>query len=131
MYSKTACIHCIDSTSVNDSGVKGGLDFGFVRQNVLFINSLTVREHMNFVANCRLSNIPSAARANRISGLIKEFRLTKCQHVRIQFLSGGEQKRLAFASAYIHSPGTDTGQLKYCAGLQIVLQVNVLFFQVC
>lgn len=90
---------------VNHRSVEGGLDFGFVRQNVLFINALTVLEHMTFVANCRLSRLSPAARSNRISGLIKEFRLTRCQHVRIQFLSGGEQKRLAFASAYIHSPG--------------------------
>ena len=107
MYSKTAYILITDSTAVNDSGIKGGLDFGFVRQNVLFINALTVLEHMTFVANCRLSGMPAASRANRISGLVKEFRLTKCQHVRVQFLSGGEQKRLAFASAYIHSPGSN------------------------
>ena len=83
----------------------GGLDFGFVRQNVLFMKALTVLEQMTFVANCRLSEMSPVARSNRISGLIKEFRLTRCQHVRVQFLSGGEQKRLAFASAYIHSPG--------------------------
>ena len=81
------------------------VEFGFVRQHVMFMNGLTVLEHLNFVAKCRLAGQSEEARVDRVKSLVKQFRILKCQHVKILYLSGGEQKRLAFASAYIHSPG--------------------------
>ena len=81
------------------------VEFGFVRQHVMFMSGLTVLEHLNFVAKCRLAGQSEEARVDRVKSLVKQFRLLKCQHVKIVYLSGGEQKRLAFASAYIHGPG--------------------------
>ena len=81
------------------------VEFGFVRQHVMFMSGLTVLEHLNFVAKCRLAGQSEEARVDRVKSLVKQFRLLKCMHVKIVYLSGGEQKRLAFASAYIHGPG--------------------------
>ena len=98
----------VDLSDYGTANASGGpqMDFGYVHQNVLFLNTLTVKEHIEFVAHCRLRSSDGSARRHKAAKLLRQFRLVEKQDVRIQHLSGGEQKRLAFASAFIHDPGT-------------------------
>nr|CAD7396939.1 unnamed protein product [Timema poppensis] len=71
---------------------------GFVPQQDLVVDSLTVREHMEFMAQLKMDRrmIPNQ-RKRRINSLMSELSLTKCCHTRLSDLSGGEKKRLALA----------------------------------
>nr|CAD7462589.1 unnamed protein product [Timema tahoe] len=77
----------------------------YVQQDDLFIGTLTVREHLVFQALVRMDrHIPYKQRMKRVEQVIAELALSKCKNTtigipgRIKGLSGGEMKRLSFAS---------------------------------
>ncbi|CAG0917346.1 unnamed protein product [Notodromas monacha] len=90
--------------------------FGFVHQTDMFFGALTVREHLTFVVdnfNARLRVGRYSTRGEilqRVDHLLSALGLRKCQNTRIGIphvttgISGGERKRLAFASEIVTDP---------------------------
>jgi len=83
----------------------------YVQQDDLFIGSLTAREHLKFQAILRMGKgVPYRAKLQRVDDVITELSLGKCADVIIgtpgviKGLSGGERKRLAFASEALTDP---------------------------
>ncbi|CAL7940895.1 unnamed protein product [Xylocopa violacea] len=83
----------------------------YVQQDDLFVGTLTVREHLIFQAMVRMDRgIPMDQRIDRVQQVINELALTKCKNTvigqpgRIKGLSGGEMKRLSFASEVLTDP---------------------------
>ncbi|XP_034944953.1 protein white-like isoform X2 [Chelonus insularis] len=83
----------------------------YVQQDDLFIGTLTVKEHLLFQAMVRMDrHIPYYQRVERVNDVISELALTKCRNTiigipgRVKGLSGGERKRLAFASEVLTNP---------------------------
>ncbi|CAE7664022.1 w, partial [Symbiodinium sp. KB8] len=85
----------------------------FVQQEDLFLGSLTVREHLRYQAQLRMDQtIPDEEKFEFVDKLIAALRLKKCQNNVIGSLSsglsrgisGGERKRLSFASEIITNP---------------------------
>ncbi|KAK4290872.1 hypothetical protein Pmani_036256 [Petrolisthes manimaculis] len=84
---------------------------GYVHQHDLFVGSLTVLEHLTFMARLRMDSRSTVSeRKGRVQELMKELGLTKVQHSKIgvpgtdKSLSGGERKRLAFATEILTDP---------------------------
>lgn len=87
---------------------------GFVHQDDLFVGSLTAREHLNIMSHFRLDRRTGAAQRNRLIGdLLHRTGLASCAGTRIgsteaqpsgKWLSGGERKRLAFATELLTRP---------------------------
>uniref|UniRef100_A0A8D9A8A2 Protein white n=1 Tax=Cacopsylla melanoneura TaxID=428564 RepID=A0A8D9A8A2_9HEMI len=83
----------------------------YVQQDDLFIGTLTVREHLIFQALVRMDrHIPVYQRMQRVEEVIADLALSKCQNTiigtpgRIKGISGGEMKRLSFASEVLTNP---------------------------
>ncbi|XP_071555075.1 protein white-like isoform X1 [Temnothorax nylanderi] len=84
----------------------------YVQQDDLFVGTLTVMEHLMFQAAVRMDRqIPRNQRIKRVSEVIDEqLALSKCRntvigiHGRVKGLSGGEMKRLSFASEVLTDP---------------------------
>lgn len=83
----------------------------YVQQDDLFIGTLTVREHLIFQALVRMDrHIPIYQRMQRVEDVIADLALAKCQNTvigtpgRIKGVSGGEMKRLSFASEVLTNP---------------------------
>ncbi|KAM0733916.1 Protein white [Formica fusca] len=83
----------------------------YVQQDDLFIGTLTVTEHLMFQATVRMDrHIPRHQRIKRVNEVIDELALSKCRNTRIGIpgkvkgLSGGEMKRLSFASEVLTDP---------------------------
>lgn len=83
----------------------------YVQQDDLFIAALTTKEHLIFQAMLRMGrNVPKSVKMNRVNEVLQELSLTKCADTiigapgRIKGLSGGERKRLAFASETLTDP---------------------------
>ncbi|KAJ8722907.1 hypothetical protein PYW07_004087 [Mythimna separata] len=104
----------------------------YVQQQDLFIGTLTVKEHLIFQAMVRMDrHIPYAQRMRRVQEVITELALTKCQNTvigipgRLKGISGGEMKRLSFASEVLTDP-----PLMFCdeptSGLDSFMAQNVL-----
>ncbi|KAK7789773.1 hypothetical protein R5R35_013941 [Gryllus longicercus] len=78
---------------------------GFVPQQDLVINSLTVQEHMEFMASLKMDSSTTALQRRRhISALLSELGLAKCQGTKLSLLSGGEEKRLSLAVQLLNDP---------------------------
>ncbi|GAB0088669.1 protein scarlet [Sergentomyia squamirostris] len=84
---------------------------GFVHQEDLFVGTLTVLEHLTFMVNLKVDRRMSRADKNiLIDDLLHRAGLTMCTNTRIghagheKVLSGGEKKRLAFATELITKP---------------------------
>jgi len=83
----------------------------YIQQEDLFVGSLTVREHLTFQAFLRMDkDIPDKQRIARVEEVILQLGLTKCADTyigipgRLRGISGGEMKRLSFASEVITDP---------------------------
>lgn len=83
----------------------------YVQQEDLFIGTLTVREHLVFQAILRIDkSVSKKDKIARADKVIHELGLTKCKDTvigipgRIRGISGGEMKRLAFASEVLTNP---------------------------
>ncbi|XP_028399573.1 protein white-like isoform X2 [Dendronephthya gigantea] len=83
----------------------------YVQQEDLFIGTLTVREHLMFQALLRMDRyIPEDERVRRVEKAITELGLAKCSNTligipgRLRGISGGEKKRLSFASEILTDP---------------------------
>ncbi|CAH2074508.1 unnamed protein product, partial [Iphiclides podalirius] len=104
----------------------------YVQQQDLFIGTLTVKEHLIFQALVRMDrHIPYAQRMRRVQEVIQELALSKCQNTvigipgRLKGISGGEMKRLSFASEVLTDP-----PLMFCdeptSGLDSFMAQNVI-----
>ena len=82
----------------------------YVQQDDIFIGSMTVYEHLVFQAALRMSKETKDFRLRRVDEVIKEMGLTKCKETLIgtpgmsKTISGGEMKRLSFASEILTNP---------------------------
>ncbi|XP_060604434.1 protein white-like, partial [Ruditapes philippinarum] len=111
----------INSESLSAAGdIKvNGIDVGtgirnisaYVQQDDLFIATMTVREHLTFRALLRMEQeVSRARRLERVDEVIQELGLQKCQDNiignpgRIKGISGGEMRRLSFASEILTNP---------------------------
>nr|WOD55113.1 ABCG transpoter Scarlet2 [Hymenopus coronatus] len=84
---------------------------GFMHQEDLFVSSLTVREHLTFTAKLRLDRrMTSIDRQQKISNLLACMGLSAQSNTLIgssgqdKVLSGGERKRLSFATEMLTNP---------------------------
>ncbi|XP_013188646.2 protein scarlet [Amyelois transitella] len=78
---------------------------GFVPQEDLAIEYLTVKEHMEFMARLmmdRRSTKPQ--RTRRIEQLLGELGVVNCTKTQLKALSGGERKRVALAVQLLNDP---------------------------
>ncbi|XP_055525675.1 protein white isoform X2 [Wyeomyia smithii] len=83
----------------------------YVQQDDLFIAALTTKEHLIFQAMLRMGkDVPKSVKLNRVNEVLQELSLFKCADTiigapgRMKGLSGGERKRLAFASETLTDP---------------------------
>ncbi|CAF0813178.1 unnamed protein product [Adineta steineri] len=84
---------------------------GYVQQEELFIASMTTREHLHFNAMLRLNrDVTKEERIKRVDELLDFLNLKKAEKTiigepgRIKGLSGGEKRRLLFASEVMTDP---------------------------
>ncbi|KAL5007661.1 hypothetical protein ScPMuIL_016467 [Solemya velum] len=84
---------------------------GYVQQDDMFYETLTVREHLVFRALLRMDRrISKTGRMQRVEEVIEELGLEKCVNTAIGYpgfkkgISGGEKKRLSFASEILTNP---------------------------
>ncbi|CAF1489646.1 unnamed protein product [Adineta steineri] len=79
---------------------------GYVEQQELFCETLTVQEHLLFQAMLRMSSktLTDDDRRKRVLDTIKLLSMEKCVSTTISKLSGGERKRLAFAAVALTDP---------------------------
>ncbi|MFH4981890.1 hypothetical protein AB6A40_008599 [Gnathostoma spinigerum] len=84
---------------------------GYVQQDELFPSTLTVNEHLFIQSRIRLPEaFNDTERERRINQVVGELDLVKCRNTRIGLrgvkkgISGGEAKRLAFASELLSNP---------------------------
>ncbi|XP_045170130.2 protein white-like [Mercenaria mercenaria] len=114
----TSRINAETLTSSGDIKVNG-IDVGtgirnisaYVQQDDLFIATMTVKEHLTFRALLRMEKeVPRHRRLERVDEVIQELGLQKCQNNiignpgRIKGISGGEMRRLSFASEILTNP---------------------------
>lgn len=82
----------------------------YIQQDDVFIPTLTVKEQLMFRALLRMDkSYTKEMRLERIEEVLTELNLKKCQDtligdVRIRGISGGERKRLSFASEILTDP---------------------------
>lgn len=97
------------------NGVNVGTDIrnmsAYVRQDDMFIATMTVKEHLIFRALLRMDkNISREKRMDRVNEVIHELGLQRCKNNmigdpgRIKGISGGEMRRLSFASEILNNP---------------------------
>ena len=83
----------------------------YIQQDDLFIGTLTPREHLTFQARVRIGDkVPLGERAEMVEKVMKDLGLDKCGDTvigipgRIKGVSGGEKKRLSFATEILTDP---------------------------
>jgi len=83
----------------------------YVQQEDLFMGTLTVKEHLIFQAMVRMENsMKYKERLARVKEVMSDLGLNKCQDTligvpgRTKGISGGEKKRLSFASEILTNP---------------------------
>ncbi|KAI2474003.1 scarlet [Diabrotica virgifera virgifera] len=84
---------------------------GFMHQEDMLLSYLTVREHMNIMANLKLDRrLSGNDKKQLIYDILRQLGLMKCIDLKIggidqaKSLSGGEKKRLAFATELLTDP---------------------------
>ncbi|XP_026329157.1 protein scarlet [Hyposmocoma kahamanoa] len=85
---------------------------GYMHQDDIFVDNLTVMEHLSIMARLRMDRRTSSlARKRRVNQLLRQLALYGARYTRIggldgrKTLSGGERKRLAFATELLTDPG--------------------------
>ncbi|KAL4714066.1 hypothetical protein ACJJTC_008420 [Scirpophaga incertulas] len=85
---------------------------GYMHQDEMFVDNLTVIEHLTIMARLRMDRRTlSLARKRRVNQLLRQLSLYGARFTRIggldgrKTLSGGERKRLAFATELLTDPG--------------------------
>ncbi|CAL7937747.1 unnamed protein product [Xylocopa violacea] len=77
----------------------------FAPQTDLAVESLTVQEHMEFMACMKMDRrLRAYTRRQRILALLEEFGLKKCAGTKLSTLSGGERKRVTLAVQLLTEP---------------------------
>ncbi|KAG9404069.1 hypothetical protein AC1031_005609 [Aphanomyces cochlioides] len=82
----------------------------YVMQDDVFYHTLTVEEHLQYQAQLRMGSSASQEQRNtRVQFVIDELGLRKCKDTRIgntiiRGISGGERKRLSFATEILTNP---------------------------
>ncbi|XP_053616923.1 protein scarlet-like isoform X1 [Plodia interpunctella] len=78
---------------------------GFVPQEDLSIEYLTVTEHMEFMARMMMDKrATKSQRTKRIQQLLGELGVMNCTKTQLKALSGGERKRVALAVQLLNDP---------------------------
>ncbi|XP_063236425.1 protein scarlet isoform X2 [Bacillus rossius redtenbacheri] len=84
---------------------------GFMHQEDLFVGSLTVREHLNFMSRMKMDRrVNDEDRRRLIHELLTQLGLDELANTRIggrgseKVISGGEKKRLSFATEMLTGP---------------------------
>ncbi|XP_049873482.1 protein scarlet-like isoform X2 [Pectinophora gossypiella] len=78
---------------------------GFVPQQDLAIEDLTVSEHMEFMARLMMDKRANkAVRTRRIQQLLGELGVFNCTRTKLKALSGGERKRVSLAVQLLNDP---------------------------
>ncbi|XP_055625717.1 protein white isoform X2 [Toxorhynchites rutilus septentrionalis] len=102
-------IRALNGTVVNAEQLRAHC--AYVQQDDLFIAALTTREHLIFQAMLRMGrDVPKSVKMSRVADVLQELSLNKCADTiigapgRMKGLSGGERKRLAFASETLTDP---------------------------
>ncbi|CAG2104560.1 unnamed protein product [Medioppia subpectinata] len=104
----------------------------YVQQDDVFIANITVREHLWFQSQLRMDQTLSKQfRDNRIEEVLLDLGLSKCADTRIgapeveKGISGGERKRLSFASELLTDPS-----VMFCdeptSGLDSFMAMNIM-----
>jgi len=82
----------------------------YVQQEDLFIPSLSVKEHLVFQSRVRMDkHLSSKERLERVEDVMRQVGLKKCENTliggeKLKGISGGEKKRLSFASEVLTNP---------------------------
>nr|UOU03358.1 ATP-binding cassette subfamily G-like 7 [Brachionus rubens] len=83
----------------------------YIQQDDLFITTLTVKEHLTFLAMLKMGpKFSKEKKMERVHEIIREFNLEKCKDTKIggidfkKGISGGEKRRLSFASEILTDP---------------------------
>ncbi|KAL4222609.1 ATPase [Mactra antiquata] len=83
----------------------------YVQQDDMFISTMTVKEHLTFRALLRMeAELGRRKRLQRVDEVIQELGLKKCENNmigdpgRLKGISGGEMRRLSFASEVLTNP---------------------------
>ncbi|XP_063978757.1 protein scarlet-like [Diachasmimorpha longicaudata] len=78
---------------------------GFVPQEDLSVETLTVQEHMEFMARMRMDRrFRTPSRHQRIENLLSDLGLTESRLSKLLTLSGGERKRVSLAVQLLTEP---------------------------
>lgn len=82
---------------------------GYVVQDDIYFETLTVAETLNFAADLKLpTSLSKAERRERVETIIKDLDLERCRDTQIgvigKGISGGERRRLAIALEIINEP---------------------------
>ncbi|XP_078376593.1 protein white-like [Oculina patagonica] len=121
---KTTLMNVLAHRNINQMDVRGTVEVNdrpigteitsmsaYIQQEDIFVGSLTVREHLIFQAFLRMDKkVPDDQRIGRVEEVILQLGLTKCADSyigipgRMRGISGGEMKRLSFASEVITDP---------------------------
>ena len=110
---------------------------GYVQQDDVFTGYLTVYEHLLFQSMLRIErSVMKRERLARVDQVINDLNLKKCQNTLIgvfgtKGISGGEKRRLAFASEILTNPSIlfcdepTSGLDSYMAGLLFAFVYNI------
>lgn len=99
--------------TINGKNIKSKIKSlsAYVQQQDLFIGTLTVKEHLTFQALLRMGKqYTTEQKKQRVKEVMNQLGLMKCSNTiigvpgRIKGISGGENKRLSFASEIITNP---------------------------
>ncbi|CAF2056100.1 unnamed protein product [Rotaria magnacalcarata] len=78
---------------------------GHVEQQELFIETITLEEHLVFQAMLRMpQTMKDTERLEHVENTMQQLNLVDCRNTSISRLSGGEKKRLGFATALLTRP---------------------------
>ncbi|KAK1929432.1 Protein white [Phytophthora citrophthora] len=117
---KSTLLDCISgrNSAVNGSIMANSVQWSkrlqrfssYVKQDDMFYATITVREHLIYQARLRMGPHTTAQQhEERVDTVLEELGLTKCRDtliggIRVRGISGGERKRLSFATEILTNP---------------------------